>query len=67
MIQDLIFINKGKIFMVTSYYRKFGGVETVMNNLCLGLNKLGYSTTISAFSFQGNPTIWYYNRHVIMQ
>ena len=48
-------MSKASILMVTYQYRKFGGVETVMNNLCLGLNKIGFETAIGAFSFQDDP------------
>jgi len=48
-------MSNASILMITSQYRTFGGVETVMNNLCLGLDKLGYETSIGAFSFSNNP------------
>jgi len=48
-------MSKASILMITSEYRAFGGVETVMNNLCLGLGKLGYETAIGAFSFFDDP------------
>jgi len=48
-------MGKATILLVTSCYRGFGGIETVMNYLCVGLNKLGYETAIGAFSFQQDP------------
>jgi len=48
-------MSKASILMITSEYRAFGGVETVMNNLCIGLNKIGFETAIGAFSFQDSP------------
>jgi len=41
--------------MITAEYRGYGGVESVMNSLCNGLNNLGYETTIGAYSFLENP------------
>jgi len=48
-------MSKGSILMVTSCYRRFGGIETVMDNLCMGLDKLGYDTCIGAYSFDNSP------------
>ena len=41
--------------MVVRKYPADHGHTTVINNLCLGLKKLGYKTAIGAFSFQSNP------------
>jgi glycosyltransferase involved in cell wall biosynthesis len=41
--------------MVVSNYRMAGGMEVVINNLCSGLNKIGYNVAIGAFSFDRNP------------
>jgi len=41
--------------MVVRKYPADRGHTTVINNLCLGLEKLGYKTAIGAFSFQHNP------------
>src|SRR5438445_1570576 len=48
-------MSKGKVLMVISNYRGYQGHEIVINNLCNGLNKIGYSTAIGAFSFSQNP------------
>lgn len=48
-------MTKGSILMITAEYRGYGGVESVMNSLCNGLNNLGYETTIGAYSFLENP------------
>lgn len=41
--------------MVISNYHGMGGHDIVINNLCSGLNKIGYNTAIGAFSFAQNP------------
>ena len=41
--------------MVISNYRALGGHQTVINNLCNGLYKIGYNIAIGAFSFDQNP------------
>jgi len=41
--------------MVVSKYPATYGHTTVMNNLCHGLNKIGYNTSIGAFSFEKEP------------
>src|SRR5947209_2010369 len=48
-------MSKGKVLMVISKYRGYQGHEIVINNLCNGLNRIGYSTAIGAFSFSQNP------------
>jgi hypothetical protein len=48
-------MRKGSILMVTSNYRRFGGHERVINNLCNGLRNIGYNMAIGAFSFDQNP------------
>lgn len=49
-----IIMNKS-VIMIVSKYHGVGGVDTVINNLCLGLQKLGYETSIGAFEFFKNP------------
>jgi len=41
--------------MVVRTYPADFGHTTVINNLCIGLKKLGYETTIGAFSFENDP------------
>jgi glycosyltransferase involved in cell wall biosynthesis len=41
--------------MVVAKYPATHGHTTVIDNLCLGLSKLGYTTAIGAFSFSSNP------------
>ncbi len=41
--------------MVVAKYPASFGHNTVINNLCHGLNKLGYKTAIGAFSFDSDP------------
>ena len=41
--------------MVVRKYPADFGHTTVINNLCIGLKKLGYDTTIGAFSFESDP------------
>jgi len=41
--------------MLISKYHGYGGSDSVINHLCEGLNKLGYQTSIGAFSFQSEP------------
>jgi glycosyltransferase involved in cell wall biosynthesis len=41
--------------MVIRYYLGVGGVETVINNLCNGLLKIGYNLAIGAYSFYQDP------------
>jgi glycosyltransferase involved in cell wall biosynthesis len=48
-------MDKASVLMVLSNYRMAGGVEVVINNLCSGLNKIGYNVAIGAFSFDRNP------------
>src|SRR5919106_528600 len=43
-------MSRGSILMVVSGYR-VSGHQTVINNLCSGLYKLGYNVAIGAFSF----------------
>jgi glycosyltransferase involved in cell wall biosynthesis len=48
-------MDKASILMVISYYLRAGGAETVINNLCSGLRKIGYNVAIGAYSFHQNP------------
>jgi glycosyltransferase involved in cell wall biosynthesis len=48
-------MSSGSILMVISNYRALGGHQTVINNLCNGLYKIGYNIAIGAFSFDQNP------------
>src|SRR5918911_303693 len=48
-------MSRGSILMVTSNYRALGGEQTVINNLCNGLYKIGYNIAIGAYSFDQNP------------
>lgn len=48
-------MSKGRILMCISRYHGIGGQDIVINNLCNGLEKIGYETTIGAFSFDQNP------------
>ena len=41
--------------MVVARYPATAGHTNVINNLCHGLNKLGYNAAIGAFSFDSNP------------
>jgi len=41
--------------MIVAKYPATHGHTTVINNLCIGLSKLGYRTAIGAFSFSKNP------------
>ena len=41
--------------MVVAKYPATHGHTTVIDNLCIGLSKLGYTTAIGAFSFSSNP------------
>jgi len=41
--------------MIVARYPATHGHTTVINNLCLGLSKLGYRTAIGAFSFSKSP------------
>ena len=41
--------------MVVRKYPADFGHTTVINNLCIGLKKLGYDTAIGAFSFESDP------------
>jgi hypothetical protein len=47
-------MDKASVLMVISNYRRADGVEVVINNLCNGLNKIGYNVGIGAFSFDLN-------------
>lgn len=46
---------KGSILMVVSTYLPFVGHGTVINNVCNGINKLGFNVAIGAFSFAQDP------------
>jgi len=48
-------MTKKKILMVMRKYHGIGGHDTVINNLCIGLNEIGYDTYIGAFSFIQDP------------
>jgi glycosyltransferase involved in cell wall biosynthesis len=48
-------MSKRTVLMVISKYRSSGGHENVINNYCSGLDKLGFDTTIGAFSFEKSP------------
>ena len=48
-------MKKKSILMVVGKYPATYGHTTVINNLCIGLNKIGYSTAIGAFSFEEDP------------
>ena len=41
--------------MLVRSYDKLSGHGSVINNFCIGLRKIGFKTTIGAFSFQNNP------------
>ena len=43
------------VLMVVAKYPATHGHTTVINNLCIGLGKLGYRTAIGAFSFDKEP------------
>ena len=47
--------SKASVLMVLLKYHIAGGHETVINNLCIGLHKLGHNVAIGAFSFERNP------------
>jgi len=44
-----------KILMLMSIYQKVSGHTRVIDNISLGLVKLGYNVTIGAFSFEKEP------------
>ena len=46
---------KKSVLMVVAKYPATYGHTTVINNLCIGLNKMGYRTAIGAFSFESDP------------
>lgn len=46
---------KGKILMVMRQYHGVRGHDIVINNICSGLDKIGYETYIGAFSFIQDP------------
>ena len=48
-------MDKKRILMTLSEYNAFGGHSSTITNLCLGLNNLGYDTTIGAFKFNQKP------------
>mgnify|MGYP006272753827 CR=1 FL=1 len=48
-------MKKKSVLMVVSRYPATYGHTTVINNLCIGLNKIGYTTAIGAFSFDSEP------------
>lgn len=43
------------ILLTMKHYRGFGGHDIVINNLCNGLQKLGYQIVIGAFQFSEAP------------
>ena len=48
-------MEKKSVLMVVGKYPATYGHTTVINNLCIGLNKIGYRTAIGAFSFDEDP------------
>lgn len=48
-------MNNKSVLMVVANYPATHGHTTVINNLCIGLAKLGYRTAIGAFSFHSDP------------
>jgi len=48
-------MNNRSVLMVVAKYPATYGHTTVINNLCVGLNKIGYRTAIGAFSFDEEP------------
>jgi hypothetical protein len=47
-------MDKASILMIVSNYFMADRVEVVINNLCNGLNKIGYNVGIGPFSFDLN-------------
>ncbi|HET6458484.1 MAG TPA: glycosyltransferase family 4 protein [Nitrosopumilaceae archaeon] len=43
------------VLMVVAKYPATHGHTTVINNLCIGLNRMGIETSIGAFSFENDP------------
>ena len=43
------------ILMIKNTFHGVGGHDTVMTNLCIELQKLGYNTAIGAFNFLEDP------------
>ncbi len=54
-ILNLEYMKKPSVIMVVAKYPATYGHTTVINNLCIGLNKMGYNVAIGAFSFDSNP------------
>ena len=48
-------MKKKSVLMIVTKYPATYGHTTVINNLCTGLNKIGYSAAIGAFSFDSDP------------
>ncbi|MBI3639015.1 MAG: glycosyltransferase family 4 protein [Thaumarchaeota archaeon] len=48
-------MHKKSILMAVAKYPATYGHTTVINNLCKGLNKMGYKAAIGAFSFDAEP------------
>ncbi len=48
-------MNNKSVLMVVAKYPATYGHTTVINNLCRGLNSLGYRAAIGAFSFDSDP------------
>jgi glycosyltransferase involved in cell wall biosynthesis len=48
-------MDKKSVLMVVAKYPPTYGHTTVINNLCKGLNSLGYRAAIGAFSFDSDP------------
>jgi glycosyltransferase involved in cell wall biosynthesis len=48
-------MQKKSVLMVVAKYPATHGHTTVINNLCIGLRKLGYDTAIGAFAFYNEP------------
>ena len=42
--------------MIVAKYPSTHGHTTVINNLCINLNKIGYKTAIGAFSLTSDPS-----------
>jgi len=48
-------MEKPSVIMVVAKYPATYGHTTVINNLCLGLKKLGHKTAVGAFEFESDP------------
>ena len=54
-ILNLEYMRKPSVIMVVAKYPATYGHTTVINNLCLGLKKLGHRTAVGAFVFESDP------------